>query len=672
MSPEQFAGKEVTVKSDIYALGLVLYEVFTGKRVFEAGSLDELRRMHESSAPPTPSSWVKNIDPLVERVILRCLEKDPAKRLASAKQVADALPGGDPLAAALALGETPTPEMVAAAGAKTGLRPKVAVACLLATIIGLFAAVYLQSKVRLIDVTPFENSPEVLSRQAREIIAQLGYPARPIDTAHGFDYDRGYLNYLQWQVPVNQRKQRLGQSRPAAIFFWYRESPQQMLPLAWPLGPRENGGQPPDVPRVKESDPPSTPGMASVRLDMQGRLIRFNAAPLQLDLSPARSPEPGQTDWAGLFAAAGIDIARLSPTEPKWTPPSAFDARAAWIGSFPEWPDLAMRVETATWRGRPVYFEVIAPWATPDEAAAMAVSTRYTLWIFVFSSLATVFLGGWLVWRNLRQGRSDRKGAFKLASFVFINNLLAGIIGSFVPTLRPQEWGLRLALQSLVLTWVLYIALEPYVRRRWPVTLISWSRVLAGNVRDPLVGRDVLFGILAGVIIVLNSAIWQSINSRLGVFSGDLDTLLRSLSGTRLAVSLFLFFFSAVVIVPLVHLFALFLLRLLTRRDGLAASLFTVIYAIPPLLTGDWTFALSAAMLWGLTALMLIRYGLMTMGSSLFVGIVLGNFPITLNFSAWYVGTGILPLLFVLALAVLAFYTSLGGQKVFEGKLLEE
>ncbi|MFN7931450.1 MAG: serine/threonine-protein kinase [Blastocatellia bacterium] len=75
MSPEQFAGKEVTTKSDIYALGLVLYEVFTGKRVFEAGSLDELKRLHESSAPTNPSSWVKDLDPLVERVILRCLRK---------------------------------------------------------------------------------------------------------------------------------------------------------------------------------------------------------------------------------------------------------------------------------------------------------------------------------------------------------------------------------------------------------------------------------------------------------------------------------------------------------------------------------------------------------------------------------------------------------------------
>jgi serine/threonine-protein kinase len=46
--------------------------------------------------------------------------------------------------------------------------------------------------------------------------------------------------------------------------------------------------------------------------------------------------------------------------------------------------------------------------------------------------------------------------------------------------------------------WALYIALEPYVRRRWPATLVSWSRLLAGRFRDPLVGRDVLVGCLAG------------------------------------------------------------------------------------------------------------------------------------------------------------------------------
>ncbi len=122
MAPEQLAGDEVTQKSDIYSLGLVLYEIFTGKRAFEATTLAEMMRIRDKSAPTHPSHIVKDIDPLVERVILRCLEKNPAKRPASTLQLAATLPGGDPLAAALAAGETPSPEMVAAAGDEGDVR----------------------------------------------------------------------------------------------------------------------------------------------------------------------------------------------------------------------------------------------------------------------------------------------------------------------------------------------------------------------------------------------------------------------------------------------------------------------------------------------------------------------------------------------------------------------
>ena len=98
MAPEQLEGKEVTAKSDLYSLGLVLYEILTGKRAFNATTLPELIKQRESSVPASPSTIVRDLDPLVERVILRCLEKDPAQRPASALQVAAALPGGDPLA----------------------------------------------------------------------------------------------------------------------------------------------------------------------------------------------------------------------------------------------------------------------------------------------------------------------------------------------------------------------------------------------------------------------------------------------------------------------------------------------------------------------------------------------------------------------------------------------
>src|SRR5581483_5740658 len=116
-----------TARSDIYSLGLVLYEIFTGKRPYEASTLEDLVRVRTRTTPVTPSTLVRDLDPMVERVILRCLEAEPARRPASALAVSAALPGGDPLAAALAAGETPTPEMVAAAGEGEGLAPRVAV-----------------------------------------------------------------------------------------------------------------------------------------------------------------------------------------------------------------------------------------------------------------------------------------------------------------------------------------------------------------------------------------------------------------------------------------------------------------------------------------------------------------------------------------------------------------
>src|SRR5262249_34265458 len=74
MSPEQLAGREVTVASDLYALGLVLYELFTGRKAFEGKTLAELIRKHTETTPASPSTLVHEIDPAVERVILRCLE----------------------------------------------------------------------------------------------------------------------------------------------------------------------------------------------------------------------------------------------------------------------------------------------------------------------------------------------------------------------------------------------------------------------------------------------------------------------------------------------------------------------------------------------------------------------------------------------------------------------
>src|SRR4029450_4006997 len=80
MAPEQLQGREVTARSDIYALGLVLYELFTGKRALRATSIAELLEWHRSGRITAPSDVVTALDPAIDRAILRCLDPDPARR----------------------------------------------------------------------------------------------------------------------------------------------------------------------------------------------------------------------------------------------------------------------------------------------------------------------------------------------------------------------------------------------------------------------------------------------------------------------------------------------------------------------------------------------------------------------------------------------------------------
>jgi len=213
MAPEQLAGKEVSIQSDLYALGLVLYEVFTGKRAFQAASLAELVRLHTETTPVSPTSLVKDLDPAVERVILRCLDPDPGNRPASALSIAAALPGGDPLAAALAAGETPSPQIVAASGETAGIPLRVAVPCLAGIIAGLIGVLILGSQTSGLEHLNAEKSPEILAAISRELVSRLGYTTKPIDSAFGFNYGDDFLRLIvyigiRW-TPIHRLQAKL-------------------------------------------------------------------------------------------------------------------------------------------------------------------------------------------------------------------------------------------------------------------------------------------------------------------------------------------------------------------------------------------------------------------------------------------------------------------------------
>jgi serine/threonine-protein kinase len=668
MAPEQLTGKEVSVRSDLYALGLVLYELFTGKRVFEARTIDELVRLYERSTPTTPSSHVKEMDPLVERVIMRCLERDPEKRPASALQVATALPGGDPLQAALAAGETPSPEMVAAARSGEGaLRPGVAVACLLAVFLAASCLVLVSDKAKLYRQVPLEKSPEILAERAREMVRKIGYSEPPLDTDYRFSFDSSYAKYAAESESLTDRKRKLASGRIAMMYFWYRQSPRyldKLIPAQANVLAQESL---PDAPL-------DVSGLTHVALDPRGRLLEFYRVPPRLDAQPASASQP---DWTPLFDATELDPANFKTVGSEWVPPVPYDTRAAWEGALPEL-NATLRIEAAAYQGRAVYFQLIYPWTKrlrPEE-----VNPYLQSWAALISfgfALGVALIGALVLARhNLRRGRGDRQGAFKLASFVFLITLLGTFFGAdHVPSpgkkLMLLYESVRYALFFSAVIWLGYVALEPYVRRYWPRLLISWSRLLAGEFRDPMVGRDVLVGALIGLARTLGYAAVDWLSPTKIPFTGLYPDTLRSL---RVIVMAFLAHdLARSILIGLAFLFFLLLLSIILRRQWLAAAMMWLIAtSIECLFFNDaWLNRLGSLVIVTLLVFTAARFGLLAL-VTLQLFFFLGSFyPLTTDFAAWYAGGAVFSLSVMAGLALYGFYTSLAGQSVFQGKLLD-
>jgi hypothetical protein len=676
MAPEQLAGKEVTTKSDIYSVGLILYEILTGKRAFEASTLPELIKLREGGTITHPSTLVRDLDPLIERVILRCLESDPAKRPLSALQVAAALPGGDPLAAALAAGETPSPEMVAAAGVKEGMRPRVALVLLAIVALGLVASLLIAESTQLVNRVTLDSPPEVLATRAREIVGRLGLPAgAAADAAYGFEINGAYLNYVQTHDKSPTRWETLAKSGPPAMTFWYRQSPNPLFAQEF-FGPGAVGGGQvyPGYPAM------DTTAMALLVLDTTGRLVRFEVVPPEKSAPPQNLKTP---DWAGFFAASGLNIAEFRAAAPEWTPLAPTDSRLAWTGTLPERADVPIRVEAAAFHGEPVYYRMIFPWtrAGRDTETAMTRAQKVASALLVLLIL-TVFVGGAVLARwNIKANRADLRGAARLGAFVFVTFLVLWILSSHHLPNFLEAISFLVAVASAALRTffaiVMYVALEPFVRRREPQTLISWTRLLAGELRDPLVGRDLLIGAVYGVLIFVVEA---SDNFLLPLFGklppipGGVST--ESLLGLRHALAQVLLYVLGQTIVSLGIFFMLFVLQRILRSAWIAAVVVAVAGTLLSLGNDSSEYPLISAVflvvLFLSFLLVLKRFGLLTLVVGLVVQQVLLIFPATIHLSRWYAAPSLAGMTAIAALTIYGFRTALAGQPVFSMKAFEQ
>jgi serine/threonine-protein kinase len=656
MAPEQLLGQEVTVRSDVYALGLVLHELFTGRPAFEsAGVADSLRRRREAT-PDTLSRTLGGLDPAVERVIVRCLRPDPLQRPSSAAAVALALPGGDPLAAALAAGETPSPEMIAEAGDEAGFRPAHAWGWLAAVLVALAATFALAPRCYLIQQVPIEKPPAVLVDRARDIARTLGWSEPPRDESTTMLYD-------------SQHGEAVGKRfGPAAVVEHLRRYPAGTFTLLYRRSPGPIEPVDPFALYPTQLDPPlAIPGMLSIRVDGSGRLHSLDACPPDRDTAAAGGTA---VDWAAVFALAGLDTADFRRVPPEWTPRTYADERLAWLGRVPGDSALSLRIEAASYRGRPIAFRRVQDWTRPIQPAA---ASGWIEWLVRILFLVLLVLAGVTARRNLHAGRADASGALRLGlagALLLLARQWAG-----AELVADPQWLFVRILRSIggsllffLATSILYLTLEPVMRRTWPRALVSWMRLLDGRWRDRRLGRDVLAGLAAGTVLQLLSIGivqgWTTL-TRQPLPSALVDApgvQTDAVMGVGAAVSVILTTVSGALESGLAGVAVLALLTVVLRRNLpalLAAGVFMM------LLNGAVGLSAVALVLmvvsYAMLLLLFVRFGFVSMLVGVMTVSVLEAIPLVTPGASWYWPATAVGLTGLLGLAALATRAMLRG-----------
>jgi hypothetical protein len=670
MAPEQLRGDEVTVRSDVYGLGLLLFELFTGRKVWEADTVAELMHLHRSRDPSDPRELVAGLDDRIASTIAKCLARDPADRPVNVRVVQSMLPGGDPLAAAIAAGETPSPELVAQAGGRGVMKPVHGVICMVGVVAMLLVVAWLAPRVALQERAYLAKSPAVLASEAEEAFSRLGYNLRNQHTAWALDYYEELVKEIELNDKGLDRWDRLAKPRPAAIDFWYRASPT-------PLRPLNTQG------KVTMTDPaPTEPGMISLRLSPAGQLrelyVRYREAddPTTPDgwKAPGGAGDLDRT-WRLLFELADLPYESFKSVDPFRVPPVFADTRAAWEGVYEESPDVEVRVEAATYRGQAVAFRFIEKrWPKASQVGVPEELFRSGpgLWATTGMTTLLVLASCVLAPVNVAARRVDFKGAFKVG----VGGTLIWFVGwwlrsSHVWTLQGETDLMgRAAGQSLLVAAALvlfYIAMEPYVRSAWPQMLISWERVLSGRFRDALVGKHASVGVLLGVASA--AAFYATLLVPTLIGKPPLPPFIDgrygmdAMSGARTALGTVLHMSVSSVREGMALVLSLVIIRLFAKREWLSAGVFALLLAF------FWAMMASARTVqaWPVLivmaaalALVIVRYGLLSAAIAAMVYHLLVSFPITLDPSAWYFDATIFSHAFVLSASAFGLLVATG------------
>ena len=341
----------------------------------------------------------------------------------------------------------------------------------------------------------------------------------------------------------------------------------------------------------------------------------------------------------------------------------------AWKGAHPLLPNTELTLEVGSWKGRVTSVRVLAPWVklpadTGSQPNLFGDAFLYGLFILLLFALL-------LARRNWRLERSDRKGALRIAATYFLINGIAwigrvhAVAESGLLVILFQQIGQLLL--GAALLWVLYVALEPDLRARWPHSIVTWNRLLAGRWKDAQVAAHILVGAAVGVLFWVGAELTEY---WFGPHDLSSEAGLNLTLGTRHWVAVHANTLGTLPIVGFAIFILVFAIRLLVKRNLLAAILAAAVGVFfnfdgDPSRLDHWQlqvpvfFAMFAVLIF-----VLLRLGLVAFFAAIFFLNSGGQIIVGADWTTWYAPYGLATLALLLGIALFAFWRSLGSREL--------
>ncbi len=649
MAPEQITGRDVTLESDIYALGLILYEMFSGCRAFQANTLDEYMQLHESATPTPLSEIVADLPGGIEEVVDQCLQKDPNKRPGSALHVAAALPGTDVLRLALASDMTPSPDLIAAAPARKSdskNRKWLVIAGIsLLTSLSILRSVY---PIQWDDLGTIP--PAALAERARRILETAGLSVPDAYEAFGYCATEDAWRPMARAFVDDDIALEVDPITATEPCFYYRQSDRPLVSATlenvfWRAG------------YAALWDPPlADANSRAVLFDKAGRLIMLGIAPS----AAAGASHTWDVDRVNevrrrLLHAAGIDTDRADALSKNERPPTIVQDCTITDLSPNAQSNRAVSVFVGcASRCNPAFFAAgmhpnEQPLGVPDVSIAVTSQRSVVITaqrvLFILLLLIAVPIGI----LKLRATKRDYRGVVRLAFLVVLLEIFAAVLrlggsATFYDGLSRLCMAVVRAVGFAGLLGVFYLMIDAYARRLWPHLLVTWNRLLLGRFSDPDVRFHTLVGVCVGCWLAFVAAAERVIVNLFGMnvrtmFGGE--RIAEKLHGFASALASYCGSVTQALIYGVLFLLLLVVVRTWIRHPTWAAVVCALVLAPIVVPRGAHQYTAWLTMGFGgavVSVWIMVRFGLLAIVVAIFVATILNTTPMNIGSRAWTVG----------------------------------